>query len=288
MCNLKNMRVDVVLLTKNTNKWYFPIVLKSLRENVNINKLIVVDGGSTDNTIETIERVMYNINTLFIFDVKGNRASSREIGIKLVETEWFLFIDSDVILCKNWLEYAEKHIDSKTGAIQGIDYPLDSIELKYYLEVEKIRRRLNKPHPRETRGFTGDTLIKTELVKDIKIPRFLHYYEDYFIKKWIEKKGFKWKVTSIPYSIHAYTRRVFDIRFYEASYIAHLVGYMNLKTPIKSTILMLPKLLTISIKCKNPLILIKHYPEQIYRLIGVLKAHFESSNIKEYINNYMR
>ena len=36
-----------------------------------------------------------------------------------------------------------------------------------------------------------DILIRTELVKDIHIPRDLHIREDQCIRDWIERKGFK-------------------------------------------------------------------------------------------------
>lgn len=41
------------------------------------------------------------------------------------------------------------------------------------------------------RGGMHDTLIRRELVKDIKIPEQLHAYEDAYIVNQIKKKGYK-------------------------------------------------------------------------------------------------
>jgi len=50
------MKVYVVLLTKNSNKPVLRLVLESLYKNVNVNRLIVVDGGSTDGTVELLSK----------------------------------------------------------------------------------------------------------------------------------------------------------------------------------------------------------------------------------------
>jgi hypothetical protein len=38
-----------------------------------------------------------------IFD-KGTRATARQKGIEAVGTEWFVFVDSDVVLKEGWFE----------------------------------------------------------------------------------------------------------------------------------------------------------------------------------------
>ena len=78
------MKVDVVLLTKNSNKPVLRLVLESLYKNVNVNRLIVVDSGSTDGTVELLSKYP---RVEIHYDVNGTRATSREIVIKCVETE---------------------------------------------------------------------------------------------------------------------------------------------------------------------------------------------------------
>ena len=46
------MKIDVVLLTKNSIKPCLKECVESIFANLPVNRLIVVDGGSTDGTLE--------------------------------------------------------------------------------------------------------------------------------------------------------------------------------------------------------------------------------------------
>ena len=110
------MKVDVILLTKNSDGPYFKQCLESLYRNVPVNRLIVIDGGSTDGTIG----VLRNYKGVEVYyDIGGTRGRSRQLGISKVSTEWFFFLDSDVILHDGWFKRAKEFMTQKTGAIQG-------------------------------------------------------------------------------------------------------------------------------------------------------------------------
>ena len=64
----------------------------------------------------------------------------------------------------------------------------------------------------EVRGGTHDTLIKTELVRDIDIPKKLHVYEDAYIKEWIEHKGYRVVPCYNPFCIHYRPQNVWTLR----------------------------------------------------------------------------
>lgn len=42
----------------------------------------------------------------------------------------------------------------------------------------------------KNRGGLHDTLIRREAVENIKIPKDLHVYEDWYVKKYVEDKGY--------------------------------------------------------------------------------------------------
>ena len=83
------MKVDVVLLTLNSVKPCLRECIESVYANVPVNRLIVVDGGSTDGTVDFLSKYP---NVKFIYDLDGNRATSRQVGIGEVETEFLLSI----------------------------------------------------------------------------------------------------------------------------------------------------------------------------------------------------
>jgi len=199
-------QVDVVLLTKNSEE-VLAQCLESVYKSVPVRQLIVVDGHSTDKTLEILN-VFNGVhgNIKIIYD-NGTRATARQKGIRNVETDWFIFVDSDVVLSKNWFQKAMKYVDKNVGAIWGIEVwstIQKSTTLKMFLW---ITRKIF-----ELRGGTHDTLVRLESIKDIEIPNSLHVFEDAYIKEWITRKGYKIIACYDPYCIHYRPRNVWTLQ----------------------------------------------------------------------------
>ena len=188
--------VDVVLLTKNSDR-KLKECIESVYKNVPVARLIAVDGYSTDKTLQILEGFNEKHHNVEVIMDKGNRATARQKGIAAVDTEWFLFVDSDVILCNDFFMKAQQYVTKDVGLVWGTEIwsTIESpVTLKLFL---LLTRKIF-----EVRGGTHDTLIKTELVKDIKIPKKLHVYEDAYIKDWVEKKGYRAVPCYVPFCIH--------------------------------------------------------------------------------------
>ena len=179
------MKIDVVVVTKNSMIPCLPECIKAIYDNVPLNRLIVVDGGSTDGTIEFLKEFP---NVVIIDDSKGNRGTARQKGIEKAGTEWFAFVDSDVVLCDKWFEKISKQITGRVGAIEG------RVQRLYEKRPPKI-----KP---SGRGLTHCTLIRRSAVQKINIPPEMHVMEDQFIRRYIEKQGYLWLKAFYPISKH--------------------------------------------------------------------------------------
>jgi len=189
-------RVDVVVLTKDSER-VLEKCLNSIFKNVPVNRLIVVDGYSTDSTLEIVKKFHEKYGNVVLIKDDGTRGSARLKGIREVETEWFLFVDSDVTLCDDWYDKAETFVKGDVGAVWGIEVwesIHNPIVLKLFL---RITRKIF-----EMRGGTHDLLVRYEAVKDIDIPKNLHVFEDAFIKEWVANKGYRLIATYDPYCIH--------------------------------------------------------------------------------------
>ena len=198
--------VDVVLLTKNSER-VLEKCLASVYENVPVNQLIVVDGYSTDGTLKILDRFNNKYHNVKVTLDKGTRATAREKGIRQVTTDWFMFVDSDVVVCQNWYKKALKHLDKSSGAVWGIEVwstIQNQATLKMFL---RVTRKIF-----DLRGGTHDTLIRTDLVKDIRIPRNLHVFEDAYIKDWITNKGYRVVACYNPYCIHYRPDNVWTVK----------------------------------------------------------------------------
>jgi glycosyltransferase involved in cell wall biosynthesis len=198
--------VDVVLLTKNSER-VLEKCLESVYQNVPVRKLIAVDGYSNDRTLDILSQFNDEYHNVKVVYDEGTRATARQRGIRQVRTEWFMFVDSDVVLCENWYQKAISHMDKNVGAVWGIEVwstIQNQAALKMFLLVT---RKIF-----ELRGGTHDTLIRTDLVKDIEIPENLHVFEDAYIKNWVNKKGYRMIACYIPYCVHYRPQNVWTLR----------------------------------------------------------------------------
>ena len=188
--------VDVVMLTKNSDR-KLKECLESVYRNVPVARLIAVDGYSTDKTLQILDGFDKKYHNVKVILDKGNRATARQKGIAAVDTDWFLFVDSDVVLCHGWFQKAQQYVNADVGLVWGTEVwsTIESpVTMKFFL---LFTRKIF-----EVRGGTHDTLIRTDLVKDIVIPKKLHVYEDAYIKDWIEKKGYRAVPCYVPFCIH--------------------------------------------------------------------------------------
>jgi glycosyltransferase involved in cell wall biosynthesis len=214
------VKIDVVVLTRNSEK-LLPECLTSIYEEVPVCHLIVVDGFSTDRTLEIVGRFEKDYGNVKVIKTEARHGKAREIGIKNVDTEWFVFIDSDAVLQPGWFEKISQPIKvegTKIGAVESNfvhHYPEGTPKFPQFDHVVKGKRV-------DPRALTITTLIKKEAVGDIVVPDDLPIYEDEFIKRWIERKGFTWLKVVDPVVDHfprpkpfkdAYLMGIYSIRY---------------------------------------------------------------------------
>jgi len=204
--DLTGINVDVVVLTKNSER-LLQGCLSSVYANVPVNKLIVVDGFSTDKTLDIVKDFDKKYGNVVLIQEKGTRGTARQRAIDAVKTEWFVFVDSDVVLCERWFEKAWKLVRSDVGAVWGIEI-WSVLKDEWFLGLfERVTVKIF-----EERGGTHDLLVRREAVKDIRIPYYLHTYEDSYIKSWIERKGYKVVPAYDPYCIHYRPESVWTVK----------------------------------------------------------------------------
>ena len=139
------MQVDVVMLTKNSQHLLFKC-LDSIYRNVPIKNLIIIDGYSTDRTLEILEKFNSKFGNVKVFQLKGSRAKARTEGIRKVTTDWFMFVDSDVLLCRDWFKKAQADLLSNVGAVWGFNIDVlpnvrDKRILKFQIPLSRSSNR---------------------------------------------------------------------------------------------------------------------------------------------------
>ncbi|MCW4008578.1 MAG: glycosyltransferase family 2 protein [Candidatus Bathyarchaeota archaeon] len=190
--------IDVVVLTKNSEH-LLDRCLASVYRNVPVKNLIVVDGFSTDRTLKIVEEFNKKYGNVKVIAVEGSRARAREKGLRQITTDWFMFVDSDVILSRSWFRNAERHLAADVGAVWGVNIDvIPNMKDKRILKLQSLVAR----QCFSLRGGMHDTLIRREAVEDIHIPEQLHAYEDAYIINWIKAKGYKIVVGDDIFCLH--------------------------------------------------------------------------------------
>ena len=121
-------------------------------------------------------------------------------------SELFAFIDSDVVLTQEWFSQMIPYFeDPKVGAVWGAAIQTAPKRRKYFEAMAKLYGKspldMMKSYG-EQRGCLHDTMIRTEAVKDIKIPPHLHVMEDHFVRLYLENNGWYWVSTDKPFVYH--------------------------------------------------------------------------------------
>jgi glycosyltransferase involved in cell wall biosynthesis len=199
-------KIDVVVLTKDSER-LLRACLESIYTNIPLNRLIIVDNNSKDKTLEILSEFKKKHGNVLVIQDQGTRGTARQKGLSSVVTDWFMFVDSDVVLCDGWFEKARRYMQEDVGAIWGTEIwstIRNPTLLKLFL---RATRKIF-----EVRGGTHDTLVRFATVKEMKIPSRLHVFEDAYIKKWITKKGYKLIACYNPYCIHYRSQNVWGLK----------------------------------------------------------------------------
>lgn len=265
--------VDAIMLTKNSVKPCLKECLDSIYRNVPVNNLIVVDGGSGDGTIELVKRYP---RVKILMDLKGNRATSRQMGIEAVETEWFAFFDSDVILCDRWFEYTKPYlVDPKVGAVWGAAVQRSSSDHARYTAMGRLYGKDElwiAVKAGRKRGLTHDTIVRKEAVEGIKIPSDLHVLEDHYIRIYVESRGYKWLSVPRPYCYHYAHSRERPKDYFIFGRAAKKIGFLKLPTVLTYLFFGVPKSLWIYLNTGNKHAARTQYITYIYIIKGWLST----------------
>jgi|WetSurSiteA1Bulk_404760.scaffolds.fasta_scaffold22260_2 glycosyltransferase involved in cell wall biosynthesis len=203
--------IDVIMCTWNSNKVFFQRCLVSLKKEVPLNHFIVIDRFSSDGTLEVVQSVFPKAK---VFQTFANLAIARTLGIKQVETRYFAFIDDDIEVNESWFQslIAIFNQEKKVGAIQGaVRYCID------YLDKEQmflLGRRKKLIVEIKNRGYTHNTILKTDIMRDFNPPQMINSWEDYLMTQHLIKKGYRWLETA--------STQVTHYRDFENSYLDEL------------------------------------------------------------------
>ena len=118
------MKLSIICTVLNEEKTIEKFIDSILKQTVAPDELVIVDGGSTDNTISKIQNSkakiqQYGLKIKTIIK-KGNRSVGRNEAIKNSSGDIILVSDSGCVLDKDWIKnitkpFKDKNIDVVSG-----------------------------------------------------------------------------------------------------------------------------------------------------------------------------
>ncbi|MDT8903855.1 glycosyltransferase family 2 protein [Anaeroselena agilis] len=182
--------VDVIIPVIHTNELWRANLLSIYRE-VPVNRLLISDGGCIDNSIN----VAKEFPRVIVLD--HHQYTSLGYCLRLlieeVETEWFLYLHSDVYLPDNWFCAMKKHQENYDwfGCPQQITVMVE------YKNVDKLG---DEPRP-----YAGSQMGKrSAFVEGLKKidDDYVYRQEDLVLKELVEKSGFRHGWVEDTYHYH--------------------------------------------------------------------------------------
>jgi len=187
--------MDVVICTLNSEHSIKACIESVLRE-VAVQRIHVVDGGSTDATLEIVRRFP-QVTVYLRPDL--TLGQSRAFAFGLPETEWFLQIDSDVVLREGWAKEAA----SQFGRADVLEF--GTVDHYEFLNPapEAVGTRAYQHH-----AFFFANVMRTAAVRaiDLNFPP-LRNWEEELTRRRMRERGFSWLKTGITQA-NQYSRPV--------------------------------------------------------------------------------
>ena len=138
-----NPKVSIVIPTYNSSQYISEALDSVLAQTYKDYEIIVVDDGSTDDTIQALQPYMSRIK--YIYKENGGPGSARNVGIRNAQGEYIAFLDSDDLWLPEKLEKQVRYLER---------YPEISLVFTDCLRLEENSLRRSK-----RRKFISDDML---------------------------------------------------------------------------------------------------------------------------------
>jgi glycosyltransferase involved in cell wall biosynthesis len=135
-----NFRVSVIIPAYNAEKFIEKAIHSALQQD-EVSEVIVVNDGSTDNTLEIVETIQKSNPLIKIYHhnnkVNKGRSASRNLGIKMSTGNLIAFLDADDYYLPN--RFSQDHILFEVN--NKIDGVYNAVGFHYYRETTNAEEK---------------------------------------------------------------------------------------------------------------------------------------------------
>jgi glycosyltransferase involved in cell wall biosynthesis len=182
----KFRKVSIIIVSLNTKYFFLKTVNSVLAQSYKEREIIVVDGNSTDGTIDIIKKMKKKFSKVIIEKDRGIYDAMNK-GSRLVSGEWVIFLNSgDVFYNKNTLSDIFKQSITKKDIIYG-NTLVKNKNINYLVDASFFSKKTIL-----MQFCHQSTMVKADIVKKNKFSLKYKYSSDFdfFIKCFSRKKIF--------------------------------------------------------------------------------------------------
>jgi len=190
MAKVTSTSVSVVITVFNEQESISELISALSAQTLSPKEIIVVDGGSTDNTFQILQNLARKLPRLKVFQSRGNRSIGRNYGVSKSTSSIIAFTDAGCIPEKNWLKELIKPFSSPTTTVVSGYY---SGLAKDDFQSCLIPYVLVMPDKAEKGEFFPSTrsmaLRRAVWIQSGGFDSKLSHNEDYVYAHWLKKMG---------------------------------------------------------------------------------------------------
>ena len=110
----KQPKISIIIPVYNTSKYLKKCLDSVINQTYKNYNVIIVNDGSTDNSLDIIKEYMKKSSSIILINQKNMGLSmARNNAVKKVESDYFLFLDSDDYLDINALKILNENLDNE-------------------------------------------------------------------------------------------------------------------------------------------------------------------------------
>ena len=148
------MKISIIIPAWNVEKYIVKCIDSCLRLRGADIDIIVINDGSTDNTLKKISDNFGNLTNLKVYTTENHGLSAaRNYGIKKATGDYIIFLDAD-----DWLRTDLNHLIGNEAVFDNLDVLFFCCQM--IDEMDEYRLYPNKPFPVDFGIYTGEDIFR--------------------------------------------------------------------------------------------------------------------------------
>lgn len=172
-------KVSIIIPTYNKSLYLDFTLAGFINQSYQDFELVVIDDGSTDDTMKVVEKYHYRLNINYSYESHNGLAVARNKGIDLAKGKYIINIDSDRIPCPDFIAEHVNVLEQHPKKVSiGCKYIIFNI---YHNEIKSIKNHLNKLIVKNPSLLETISENNTLFTPDSIISNFHNVIENHFL-----------------------------------------------------------------------------------------------------------